>query len=60
MARIFFTVPLASRTERLTRISSTNDIYLLHFFPVDLFNVSQIGYIGPMLFKYTAGVRVYF
>jgi hypothetical protein len=50
VARIFFTSPFASLTERLTGIASANDIWALDFLPINFFNVAMIDHLWPVFF----------
>jgi hypothetical protein len=50
VARIFFTSPFASLTERLTGIASTDDIWAFDFLPVNFFDVAMIDHLWPVFF----------
>jgi hypothetical protein len=50
VARIFFTSPFASLTERLTGVSSADDIWAFDFLPVNFFDVAMIDHLWPVFF----------
>jgi hypothetical protein len=50
VARVFFSSPFASRTKRLTGVTSTDDIRALDFLPVDFFDVAMIDHLWPVFF----------
>jgi hypothetical protein len=60
MPRIFFTSPFTCRTERLTRVTSADDVWSFNFLPVDFFDVAMVDHLRPMLAENLASVRVDF
>jgi hypothetical protein len=60
MPWIFFTSPLTCRTERLTRVTATDDVGSFDFLPVNFFDVAMVDHLRPMLAEDLASVRVDF
>jgi len=57
---VVFALPFAGLAEWLAGVSPADDIGSFNSIPINLFDVSYVWYVGPMLFQHSAGIRVYF
>jgi hypothetical protein len=58
--RVVGSLSFPGKAERLTRVASANNVGSFDGAPVDLFDISMIRDLLPMLAKYPASVRVDF
>jgi hypothetical protein len=60
VSRVIGASSFAGGAEWLARVSTANNVRSFDCCPVDVFDVSMIYYLGPMLFKNFVAVGVYF